>query len=83
MLHIEIMSSKKNYYDNAPIESLWATLKRETLLLSGSFKSRNEAKKIVRQWLMYYNLECPYRALGNLSLWNTRENAWVCEILPC
>jgi len=64
---ISSMSGKGNCYDNAPVESLWATLKRETLPLSGSFKSRKEAKKVVRQWLMYYNSERPHRALGNLS----------------
>ena len=39
-------SERGQCWDNAPAESFWATLKRETLPLSGCFSSRKEAQAL-------------------------------------
>ena len=49
------MSERGQCWDNAPAESFWATLKRETLPLSGCFSSRKGAQDTVTRWISYYN----------------------------
>ena len=49
------MSRRAQCWDNAVIESFWATLKRETLLLSKSFNSQSEACSVIQKWIFYYN----------------------------
>ncbi len=54
--HIQISMSKKgDCYDNAAIESFWATLKKECAE-DGIFPSRDEAKQAVFEYIeVYYN----------------------------
>ena len=51
---ISSMSRRGQCWDNAAAESFWATLKRETLPVSGCFESRAEAQRQVQDWLVYY-----------------------------
>ena len=46
------MSERRQCWDNAPAESFWATLKRETLPLSGCFSSRKEARDTEIRWII-------------------------------
>lgn len=54
---ISFMSRRGQYWDNAPAEFFWATLKRETLPTNDCFESRAEAQRQVRDWLLYYKNE--------------------------
>ena len=66
--HIQISMSKKgDCYDNAMIESFWATLKGECSRES-IFSSRNEAKATVFEYIeVYYNRKRRHSSLGYLS----------------
>ena len=49
------MSAKGNCYDNAPIESFWATLKNE-LVYHRSYKTRAEAMSDIQSFIeIFYN----------------------------
>ncbi len=58
------MSRRAQCWDNAPAESFWATLKRETLPLNGCFNSRAEAQSEVQKWIFHYNGRRPHSKLG-------------------
>jgi putative transposase len=61
------MSKKGDCYDNAMIESFWATLKEEC---SGKtiFSSRNEAKIAIFEYIeVYYNRKRRHSSLGYMS----------------
>lgn len=60
---ISSMSHRGLCWDNAPAESFWATLKRETLPDNGCFESRAEAQRQVRDWLLYFNGLRPHSKL--------------------
>jgi putative transposase len=61
------MSKKGDCYDNAVIESFWATLKKECTE-DGIFPSRDEAKKAVFEYIeVYYNRKRRHSFLGYLS----------------
>lgn len=63
------MSRRRQCWDNAPAESFWATLKRETLPANGCFESRAEAQRQIRDWLLYsYVLRCPVAGVRHLDL---------------
>jgi len=66
--HIQISMSKKgDCYDNAVIESFWATLKKECLG-TDIFSSRDEAKTAVFEYIeTYYNRKRKHSSLGYLS----------------
>jgi putative transposase len=66
--HIQVSMSKKgDCYDNAMIESFWATLKSECSRDS-IFSSRNEAKATVFEYIeVYYNRKRRHSSLGYLS----------------
>ena len=65
---IQISTSKKgDCYDNAVIESFWATLKKECLG-DDIFLSRDEAKTAVFEYIeVYYNRKRKHSSLGYLS----------------
>lgn len=66
------MSAKGNCYDNAAMESFFATLKRE---LGEDFDSRGEAQLQLFEYIEeYYNRERMHSALGYKSPWHF-ENA--------
>lgn len=49
------MSAKGNCYDNAPIESFWATLKNE-LIYHQHYKTRNQAIHDITNYIeVFYN----------------------------
>jgi putative transposase len=61
------MSRKGNCYDNAPVESFFASLKRE-LIYRRRFASREEARTAVFAWIEgWYNRRRRHSALGYLS----------------
>jgi len=60
------MSHKGDCFDNAPVESFWATLKRECA--SRLFDTRAEARAIIFQYVMaFYNRKRRHSTLGYLS----------------
>ena len=73
---ISSMSHRGQCWDNAPAESFWATLKRETLPMFGSFSSRVEAQKKVQDWIYYYNGRRPHSKLGMKS-----PNSYYAQLL--
>lgn len=59
------MSRKGDCWDNAPMESFWATLKRECV--TGTFASRNEARALIFDYVMsFYNRRRRHSSLGYL-----------------
>ena len=61
------MSRKGNCYDNAPVESFFASLKRE-LIHRRSFATHEEARSAVFQWIaVWYNRKRRHSTLGYLS----------------
>lgn len=60
------MSRKGDCFDNAPVESFWATLKRECA--NWIFDTRAEARAVIFQYVMgFYNKKRRHSALGYLS----------------
>ena len=60
------MSHKGDCFDNAPVESFWATLKRECA--NRLFDTRAEARAIIFQYVMgFYNRKRRHSTLGYLS----------------
>jgi transposase InsO family protein len=61
------MSRKGNCYDNAPIESFFASMKRE-LVHRRSFATHEEARSAVFEWIaVWYNRKRRHSTLGYLS----------------
>lgn len=61
------MSRKGNCYDNAPVESFFASLKRE-LIHRSQFNTRQDARMAVFAWIEgWYNRRRRHSALGYLS----------------
>ena len=61
------MSKKGDCYDNAMIESFWATLKEECCG-KALFSSRNEAKTAIFEYIeVYYNRKRRHSSLGYVS----------------
>lgn len=61
------MSRRGNCYDNAPVESFFASLKRE-LVRRTSFATREEARVAVFEWIaVWYNRQRRHSSLGYLS----------------
>jgi putative transposase len=61
------MSRKGNCYDNAPVESFFASFKRERIHRR-SFATREEARSAVFDWItVWYNRKRRHSTLGYLS----------------
>jgi putative transposase len=61
------MSRRGNCYDNAPVESFFASLKRE-LIHRCCFATREEARRAVFEWIaVWYNRKRRHSSLGFLS----------------
>ncbi|WP_146625313.1 IS3 family transposase, partial [Shigella sonnei] len=61
------MSRKGNCYDNAPMESFWGTLKKESLS-HYRFNNRDEAISVIREYIeIFYNRQRRHSRLGNIS----------------
>lgn len=59
------MSRKGNCYDNAYAESLFSTIKRE--LGCDHFKNKEQAKRVIFEYLNWYNRDRLHSSLGYLS----------------
>jgi len=53
--------------DNAPAESLWATMKREILNGRPCFDSEEQAYREIFRWITKYNIKRRHSALGYVS----------------
>ena len=61
------MSRKGDCWDNAVMESFWATLKKE-LIHRSDFKTREEAKRAIFEYIeVFYNRQRRHSALGYIS----------------
>ena len=61
------MSRKGNCWDNSPIESFFASLKKEHVFFN-RFKTREEAKQSIFEWIeVFYNRQRIHSSLGYLS----------------
>jgi len=61
------MSGKGNCYDNAPMESFFATFKTE-LVYQQRFATRDEARRAIFEYIeVFYNRQRRHASIGNLS----------------
>lgn len=61
------MSRKGNCYDNAPMESLWGTLKNE-LTHHCRYNSRSQARASIQEYFeLFYNRQRRHSRLGNVA----------------
>ena len=61
------MSGKGNCYDNAAMESFWATLKSD-LNIRQPFKTKEEAKQVIFEYIeVFYNRVRMHSSRGDLS----------------
>ena len=61
------MSRRGNCYDNAPMESLWGTIKSE-LINHRHYRARQEAIQDIREYIeVFYNRQRTQKRLGYLS----------------
>jgi transposase InsO family protein len=66
-LHIvQSMGSVGDSYDNAMMESAWSSLKRE-LVYETHFTTREEARRAVFEWIIWYNSERLHSSIGYMS----------------
>jgi putative transposase len=66
-LHIvQSMGSVGDSYDNSMMESAWSSLKRE-LVYETHFATRDEARKAVFEWLVWYNRERLHSSIAYMS----------------
>lgn len=69
------MSAKGDCWDNAPMESFWASLKREAAFYT--FNSRAEARAAIFDYVMvFYNRQRRHSSLGYLSPEQFEEQYW-------
>jgi len=61
------MSRKGTCYDNAPMESLFATFKTE-LVYQQQFATRDEARRAIFEYIeMFYNRQRRHASTGNVA----------------
>ena len=73
------MSRKANCWDNAPIESLWGSLKVGRLY-GIRFETRRQAMDEVIDWLNYYNHRRPHSTLNYISPMKFEQNWLVAQL---
>ncbi len=56
------MDGRAHYLDNIFIELLWWSLKQEAVYLH-EINDGFQAKRIIDNWIEFYNSECPHTAL--------------------
>lgn len=61
------MSDVGQCWDNAPGESIWSSLKRETLIGRKRFDSYEQAVVAVTRWIETYNTIRPHSTIGMLA----------------
>lgn len=72
------MSRKADCWDNAPTESLWGSLKRARVQ-GRTFKTREEAKAEVMDWLAFYNSTRLHSTLGYTNPMNFEKSWWAAQ----
>jgi len=73
---ISSMCGKGYCYDNAAMESFWATLKRELRLKKRPFKTREEARATIFEYIeAFYNRVRLHTSLAGLSPWQYEQRA--------
>ena len=60
------MDGRGRYLDNIFIERLWRSLKQEAVYLHES-NDGFKAKRIIDDWIGFYNSELPHTALDKLT----------------
>lgn len=77
---VQSMGSVGDSYDNAMMESAWSSLKRE-LVYETHFATREEARRAVFEWIIWYNAERLHSSISYMSpmefeeFWNNQEAA--------
>lgn len=61
------MSEVGQCWDNAPGESIWSSLKRETLFVRKRFDSYEQAVITVTRWIETYNTILPHSTISMLA----------------
>ena len=61
------MSEVGQCWDNAPGESIWSSLKRETLIGRKRFDSYEQAVVTATRWIETYNTIRPHSTIGMLA----------------
>lgn len=64
---VQSMNRRGNYYDNSPIESFHATIKKEIIYLEKTLSMEEMRVKIFDYMDGFYNRERRHSSLGNLS----------------
>ena len=71
------MSRKGNCWDNAPVESFFATLKRE-LVHHRNYESREEARQDIFEYIeVFYNRQRKHSSIGYQSPIQHEENYYL------
>ena len=63
---VQSMGSVGDSYDNAMAESFWSSLKRE-LVDDAHFTTKEEARRAIFEWIIWYNNERLHSSLGYKS----------------
>ena len=60
------MDGRGRYLDNIFIERLWRSLKQEAVYLH-ELQDGFQAKRVIKDWISFYNTERPHTALDKRS----------------
>ncbi len=60
------MDGRGRYLDNIFIERLWRSLKQESVY-PHEFQDGFQAKRVIKDWISFYNTERPHTALDKRS----------------
>ena len=60
------MDGRGRYLDNICIERLWRSLKQEEIYLE-EINDGFQARRVIKDWLAFYNTERPHSALDRLT----------------
>lgn len=63
---VQSMGTVGTSYDNAMVESVWSSLKRE-LVYEMHFSTIEEARRVVFEWIIWYNSERLHSSIGYMS----------------
>jgi putative transposase len=64
-------------YDNCMMESAWSSLKRE-LVYETHFSTKDEARRLVFEWIIWYNNERLHSSIDYMSPVEFEES-WTCQ----